>query len=126
MPSASDSIVHHKTFGQRGPVMRAGRADGEEIIAVPNHQYRLALGVTLQHAAVAKLADRDPLREVRSAQFLFFCHLSAGIPIWILNQDSHRHRPGATKKFHPPAILNLTQLEPHAAGHPAGLSCETA
>ena len=57
------------------------------------------LGVTLQHAAVGKLAERDSLRKVGSVQFLFFCHLSAGISILIPDQDSHRHRSGATKKF---------------------------
>ena len=75
MPWTSDGIVHHQTFGQRGPIMGAGRADGEEGVGALSHQYGLAPGVALQHAAVAKLGDRDPLREVRSAQFLFFCHL---------------------------------------------------
>jgi hypothetical protein len=54
--------------------MGAGRAYGEEGIGASSHQYGLALGVALQQAALAKLSDGDPPREVRPAQFLFFSH----------------------------------------------------
>jgi hypothetical protein len=75
MPRTSDGIVRHQAFGQRRPIMGAGCADSEEGIGAPGYQYGLALGVALQHAPVAKFSQRDSLREIGSAQFLFFCHL---------------------------------------------------
>jgi hypothetical protein len=76
MPRAPDGIAHHKAFGQRAAIMGTGRAYGEVGIGAPSHQDGLAIGVALQHAAVGKLCERDPLLKVGSAQFLFFCHLS--------------------------------------------------
>jgi len=67
MPRAPDGIVDEQAFGQWATVMGARGAYREEGIGAASHQYGLALGVTLQHAAVAKLGKRDPLREIRSA-----------------------------------------------------------
>ncbi len=39
-------------------------SDGEEGIGASGHQYGLAPRVALQHAAVAKLVERYPLREM--------------------------------------------------------------
>ena len=54
--------------------MRAGGADGEDLLALARQQHRLAVGVAEQHLAVAQLRQRDALGQVRSAQLLLSAH----------------------------------------------------
>ena len=79
MPWASDGIADYEAFGQWTAIVGTGRADSEVGIAAPSDQDRLAVGVTLQHAAVGELGEGDALRKVRAAQFLFFCHWFAAL-----------------------------------------------
>jgi hypothetical protein len=74
MPWASDGIAGYKAFGQWTAIVGTGRADGDVSIAAPSDQDRLAVGVALHRAAIGEHAERDSLRNVRSAQFLFFGH----------------------------------------------------
>jgi len=78
MPRASDGLAGFKAFGQWTAIVSTGRADGEVGIAASGDQDRLTTSVSLHHLAICQLAERNSLRKVRSAQFLFFGHWFAG------------------------------------------------
>jgi hypothetical protein len=69
MPWTPDRVAHHEPFDQWRAVVRAARADGDEIEAAARQQHRLTFGVAEQKLALAYLVRPDALREIRSGQW---------------------------------------------------------
>jgi hypothetical protein len=46
MPRAADGIAHDEPIGERGPVMRAERAERESLVAVPDEDRGFSVNMT--------------------------------------------------------------------------------
>ena len=60
MPRAADLVAHDEALGQRAAVVRARRADGEDLRAPSRQEHRLALRVPEQHAPSATSSRATP------------------------------------------------------------------
>src|SRR5580704_14757877 len=77
MPRAAHALADDETFGERPMIMRAMRADGEDLVAA-SHQQHLLVTDMAQELAVDKILDCDTLRQVRPARCsLLFRHRAA-------------------------------------------------
>jgi hypothetical protein len=74
MPWASDGVADEQALFERSTVVRADCADGEHLVATPDEEHGLALGVPQQHGSVGDRRKLYGLREVRSAHL---CRLVA-------------------------------------------------
>lgn len=52
VPGTAERVVDQQTVGQWTTVMRANSADREQLVRAPHEQYRLAVGMPLQHCTV--------------------------------------------------------------------------
>src|SRR4029077_7370001 len=70
VPRATDGIRHQHPLGERAVVMGALRADREQRSPGAREHYGLARDVPQDHAALAKISERDPLGKVGTLEFL--------------------------------------------------------
>ena len=70
MPGAPHRLADHQPFGEWAAVMGARRTDGEQLVAAPREDDRLAVDVAELHRAVRELRDRHTLPEVRPREGL--------------------------------------------------------
>jgi hypothetical protein len=54
----------HQAFGEGSVVMRAGRADGEELIAVAGNEHRIVADMAADHPTVGNIFGGNALREI--------------------------------------------------------------
>src|ERR1700736_6479144 len=77
MPRAAHALADDETFGERPMIMRAMRADGEDLVTA-SHQQHLLVTDMAQELAIDEILDCDTLREVRPARcFSLFRHSAA-------------------------------------------------
>src|SRR5258708_7225075 len=60
VPRAAHGIADHEPLGERATVMRAGRADGEDLAAAPRQEHRLALPMAHHHPPPPHTARPPP------------------------------------------------------------------
>src|SRR6185312_14526664 len=64
VPGAAQGVADHQALGERPVIMRAERADGEQLLAAARQQHRLAVDVALQHGAVGDVVEFDAGGEI--------------------------------------------------------------
>src|SRR5690606_39533728 len=69
VPRAADRVTDHEALGERAAVVRARRADGEDAIAAPRQEHRLATGVAEERTSILHLAGLGAVRdEIRTRE----------------------------------------------------------
>jgi hypothetical protein len=61
VPWAVNSAIHHQTFCEQAPVMRARRVDGKELSTPPSHGNRFAKCVPQEHSSFEHLSMSQSL-----------------------------------------------------------------
>src|SRR5262249_55918154 len=74
MPGAAHGVIDHQALGERPAVMRAGRADRENLVAAPGQQHRLVAHAAADHLSVGEIAQRNSLGEVGTLRLRLFGH----------------------------------------------------
>ncbi len=74
MPRTAHLVAVDESLGERAAVVRAGRADREEIVAAADEEHSLAVGVTEQGLAVAHGARVHSRAKVGPHQLRLFRH----------------------------------------------------
>jgi hypothetical protein len=74
VPGAADRVPSHKAVSERSMVMRAMRADGENLVPAAHEQDRLAAAMAGKDRVFGKLGERNPLCEIGAAWRLFLRH----------------------------------------------------
>ena len=64
MPRATDRILDSESLGQRTAIVRAHRADREDLRPASRHEHRLSIRVSAEHAAVGDIRQLEAAREV--------------------------------------------------------------
>src|SRR4029077_20954832 len=91
MPGTAHRAIDHQTFGQRAAVMRACRADGEQVITASGDQNRFSKRVTQEHFSLAHVFGLKAFFKIRSLKFAgCFSHR---ISFFVLTYESHRTDP---------------------------------
>src|SRR5262249_33891760 len=74
VPRTANFVAVDESLGERAAVVRASRADREELVAAANEEHGLAVGVTEQGLAVAHGAHVHSRAKIRPRQLRLFRH----------------------------------------------------